>query len=105
MKIEWYILGASTYLQVYVTGHIPPGYFELVDDVYWLYPEYSRRFVSIVNSYSDVITGQFFGHHHTDSYRMLYDENNAAVSNVYNFTGFLKKATFVSKHSYKNSAV
>jgi len=69
--------------KVYVIGHIPPGYFELVDDVYWLYPEYSRRFVSIVNSYSDVITGQFFGHHHTDSYRMLYDENNAAKSVIW----------------------
>jgi hypothetical protein len=28
-----------------------------------------------VQSYSDVIAGQFFGHAHTDSFRVIYDDN------------------------------
>lgn len=59
--------------KTYLIGHIPPGYFELVSDVYWLYEEYNARYLRLLSEYYDVVAGQFFGHHHTDSYRMFYD--------------------------------
>nr|XP_002122011.1 acid sphingomyelinase-like phosphodiesterase 3b [Ciona intestinalis] len=68
--------------KVYVIGHVPPGHFELVDYKYWFYPSYNERYVDIIRRYSDVIIGQFFGHHHTDTFRMFYDENNKAISNL-----------------------
>uniref|UniRef100_H2Z1U7 Uncharacterized protein n=1 Tax=Ciona savignyi TaxID=51511 RepID=H2Z1U7_CIOSA len=68
--------------KVYVIGHVPPGHFELVDYKYWYYPEYNVRYVEIIKQYSDVIIGQFFGHHHTDTFRMFYDDNGNAVSSL-----------------------
>ena len=45
-----------------------------------MYPDYNARFISIVKKYASVISGQFFGHHHTDSYRMFYGDDGEPVS-------------------------
>jgi len=70
-------------IKVYIIGHIPPGYFELVDDVYWLYPKYNQQYTDMIAEYSGVVNGQFFGHHHTDSYRMMYDQYHKAVGTIW----------------------
>ena len=64
---------------MYIVAHIPPGYFELAEEVSWLYPQYNARYIELVKKYNEVILGQFFGHHHTDSFR-IFKHNGGSVS-------------------------
>lgn len=42
--------------------------------MHWFQDRFNRKYLSLVQSYSDVIAGQFFGHAHTDSFRVIYDD-------------------------------
>ncbi|XP_077973998.1 acid sphingomyelinase-like phosphodiesterase 3b isoform X2 [Styela clava] len=70
--------------KVFLVGHIPSGYFEhaAIEPWYWLYPEYNERFNDIIRSYADVISGQFFGHHHTDHFKIFKDASGKVISSV-----------------------
>ena len=46
---------------VYIIGHVPPGSSDC-------FPEWSNRFSALVERYSHLIRGQFFGHFHSDSF-------------------------------------
>ena len=62
--------------QVIIFGHSPPGKFERdysSTGHHWLDHASNRRFVHLVRTFSDVIVGQFFGHQHTDSFRLFKD--------------------------------
>lgn len=61
--------------QVYIAGHVPPGYFEFVSNYHkrWYYDYYNERFVQIIRDHKDVIFGMFFGHHHSDTFRIIKD--------------------------------
>ena len=64
------------FLQVIIFGHSPPGKFERdysSTGHHWLDHASNRRFVHFVRTFSDVIVGQFFGHQHTDSFRLFKD--------------------------------
>ena len=66
----------SRLLQVIIFGHSPPGKFERdysSTGHHWLDHASNRRFVHLVRTFSDVIVGQFFGHQHTDSFRLFKD--------------------------------
>jgi len=63
-----------------VIGHISPGFFELVEDEPYVCPMHNAKYIELVQGYKDVISGQFFGHHHTDSFRLFYDKANQPVS-------------------------
>ncbi|XP_018328097.1 acid sphingomyelinase-like phosphodiesterase 3a [Agrilus planipennis] len=67
---------------VYIAGHIPPGSDErqgtLPDQAYSDY--YNKKYLQIVRKYSKIIVGQFFGHLHSDTYRIFYDEEGTPVS-------------------------
>lgn len=71
--------------KVYLSYHIPPGIdiFATIhgkgnceEKIYssWK-PEYTDKFLKIVNEYSSVITAQFAGHFHRDDFRLFYNEN------------------------------
>jgi len=34
-----------------------------------------RRYLKLVREYHSVIAGQFFGHFHSDSFRVFYEKN------------------------------
>ncbi|XP_070533262.1 sphingomyelin phosphodiesterase-like [Ptychodera flava] len=53
--------------KVFIIGHIPPG----IDDCL---KRWSWNYYTIVNRYESTIAGQFFGHTHTDSFQVFYDE-------------------------------
>lgn len=39
------------------------------------YTDYhNRKYLQLVRKYSDIIVGQFFGHLHSDSFRIIYSE-------------------------------
>ena len=63
---------------MYIFGHVPPGIYERHysrQALHWFQDRFNRKYLALVQSYSDVIAGQFFGHAHTDSFRVIYDDN------------------------------
>jgi len=53
--------------RVHLLGHIPPGHVDCVR-------VWSDNFHRIVTRYSATITGQFYGHTHTDEFEVFYSE-------------------------------
>lgn len=60
---------------MYIIGHVPPGMFEKKRSKPWYRPHFNRRYLELIRKHHAVIKGQFFGHHHTDAFRMFYDAN------------------------------
>ncbi|XP_064489500.1 sphingomyelin phosphodiesterase-like [Ornithodoros turicata] len=52
--------------KVLIIGHVPPGYSECTK-------VWSREFHRIVNRYESTITGQFYGHMHSDEFQVYHD--------------------------------
>ncbi|XP_055531013.1 acid sphingomyelinase-like phosphodiesterase 3a [Wyeomyia smithii] len=71
---------------VYIVGHIPPG----SDERHIGHPmpyghtsfteKNNLRYLRLVKKYSSIIQGQFFGHLHSDSFRVVYSDNGKPVS-------------------------
>ncbi|KAM7383169.1 hypothetical protein PAMP_002843 [Pampus punctatissimus] len=59
--------------KVYIIGHIPPGVFEKKRSKWWFTPKFNKKYLELIQKHHSVILGQFFGHHHTDSFRMFYN--------------------------------
>lgn len=62
--------------QVYIIGHVPPGFFEKKRSKMWFMPKFNKLYLDLIQKHHQVILGQFFGHHHTDSFRMFYSNGN-----------------------------
>ncbi|KFZ56121.1 Acid sphingomyelinase-like phosphodiesterase 3b, partial [Podiceps cristatus] len=65
---------------VYVVGHIPPGFFEKKRGKPWFRSGFNERYLKIVQKHHRVIAAQFFGHHHTDSFRMFYSDTGSPIN-------------------------
>lgn len=65
---------ATLSLQVYIVGHVPPGFFEKKRNKAWFWKSFNEEYLKVVGKHHRVIAGQFFGHQHTDSFRMFYDD-------------------------------
>ncbi|CAB3367620.1 Hypothetical predicted protein [Cloeon dipterum] len=68
---------------VYILGHAPPGADERLlpsspsSDSTTDGPfqeKFNKRYLHFVRRYSNIIAGQFFGHLHTDTFRVIYNE-------------------------------
>jgi|UniRef100_A0A8C0XKJ7 sphingomyelin phosphodiesterase acid-like 3 len=68
---------------VYIIGHVPPGFFEKTQNKAWFREAFNEEYVKVIQKHHDVIAGQFFGHHHTDSFRMFYDNAGAPISAMF----------------------
>jgi sphingomyelin phosphodiesterase acid-like 3 len=62
-------------LQAILASHIGPGYFAKVANVRWYVADKNKIFHRLLHDYSDVIRAAVFGHEHTDSFRLVYDDN------------------------------
>lgn len=40
---------------------------------------HNKRYLKIVRKYSNTIVGQFFGHLHSDTFRLVYTHNNGKI--------------------------
>lgn len=65
--------------QVYIIGHIPPGSDERqTDHVVNGHTTFSEannlKYINLIRKYAAIIQGQFFGHLHSDTFRIVYDE-------------------------------
>lgn len=66
--------------QVYLVGHMPPGSDERQRGAFppghVAYSDHhNRKYLKLVRKYADIIVGQFFGHLHSDSFRVMYNEH------------------------------
>uniref|UniRef100_A0A0N5B652 Metallophos domain-containing protein n=1 Tax=Strongyloides papillosus TaxID=174720 RepID=A0A0N5B652_STREA len=68
---------------VHIISHIPPGAFERTPNFTWLHPQYNEDFLNIVIKYSDIIKWMIFGHHHTDTFRMVLNNKNEPVQMMF----------------------
>ena len=81
------------FAQVYIAAHVPPGTFELAPSFKWFHEDLNHQFLDIIDNYNDIIVAHFYGHEHTDSFR-LYD----ATGMNYNITievDFLNQLTLL----------
>ncbi|XP_063299529.1 acid sphingomyelinase-like phosphodiesterase 3a [Pelobates fuscus] len=62
--------------KVYVIAHVPVGFLPFAAFTTAMRVNFNERLVKIFRNYSDVISGQFYGHTHRDSIMVLLDENN-----------------------------
>ncbi|XP_028280749.1 acid sphingomyelinase-like phosphodiesterase 3b [Parambassis ranga] len=69
--------------KVYIIGHVPPGFFEKKRSKPWFKPKFNQRYLDLIEKHHSVIVGQFFGHHHTDSFRMFYDTKGSPISTMF----------------------
>ncbi|XP_049675754.1 acid sphingomyelinase-like phosphodiesterase 3b isoform X2 [Accipiter gentilis] len=65
---------------VYIVGHVPPGFFEKKRGMPWFRSGFNERYLKIVQKHHKVIAAQFFGHHHTDSFRMFYSDTGSPIN-------------------------
>ncbi|XP_021016554.1 acid sphingomyelinase-like phosphodiesterase 3b [Mus caroli] len=65
---------------VYVIGHVPPGFFEKTQNKAWFRESFNEEYLKVIQKHHRVIAGQLFGHHHTDSFRMFYDNTGAPIN-------------------------
>lgn len=69
------------YIQVYLVAHAGPGVEERTTAASAaaagggeLSPTANSRLLHVIRAFSDVIAGQFYGHRHTDTFRVIYSE-------------------------------
>lgn len=66
-------------------GHIPPGSTETIrSGVTSEHSSYTirnnKRYLNLIQNYAHLIAGQFFGHLHMDSFRVMYDKQGNLVN-------------------------
>lgn len=76
--------------QVYIVGHIPPGSDErqrgVIHPMHIAYKDFhNKKYLKLVRKYADIIVGQFFGHLHSDSFRVIYNEDGKLVRYYFGF--------------------
>lgn len=69
--------------KVYIIGHVPPGFFEKKRSKPWFTPKFNAQYLRLIQNHHSVIVGQFFGHHHTDSFRMIYSSKDSPISTIF----------------------
>jgi hypothetical protein len=81
-------------LQVYIVGHMPPGSDERQfgansNNGHTTYSEKNNiKYLRLIRTYSSIIQGQFFGHLHSDSFRIVYDDGkffSSSLSYIFHF--------------------
>ncbi|XP_061216679.1 acid sphingomyelinase-like phosphodiesterase 3b [Neopsephotus bourkii] len=65
---------------VYIVGHVPPGFFEKKRGKAWFRSGFNERYLQMVQKHHRVIAAQFFGHHHTDTFRMVYSDAGSPIN-------------------------
>ncbi|XP_015230320.1 acid sphingomyelinase-like phosphodiesterase 3b [Cyprinodon tularosa] len=69
--------------KVYIIGHVPPGFFEKKRSKTWFTEKFNQRYLEVIQKHHSIIIGQFFGHHHTDSFRMFYSTEGQPISTMF----------------------
>lgn len=70
--LYWANICLYCYPQVYIAAHVPPGVFELAPTFKWFHEDLNTEYLDVIDNYGEMIVAQFYGHEHTDSFR-VYD--------------------------------
>ncbi|XP_028296316.1 cyclic GMP-AMP phosphodiesterase SMPDL3A [Gouania willdenowi] len=82
--LEKTLAGAAQRLEkVFIIGHVPVGFLPYARNTTAIREEHNERLLSIYRKYSDVITGQFYGHTHRDSVMVLLNHQGKAVNSLF----------------------
>lgn len=54
--------------KVHILGHIPPNLSNALE-------VWNREYLKLIRQYADVISGQFYGHTHTDGFKLTYSKD------------------------------
>ena len=65
--------------QVILVAHIPPGQFEKHANYKWFYDYYNEVFISLLKKHEGTIGSTHMGHHHTDSFRVVYADDGERI--------------------------
>lgn len=66
--------------KVYIHSHESPGRWEKNPSKHWLTKGHNKRMLNIIRKYSRQIEGIFSGHYHSDSFRVIYNNETAVAS-------------------------
>ena len=69
--IEQLLSAEQSGVKVHIVGHVPVDNRECTQ-------AYVHNYLSIVERFSDTIVAQFFGHTHSDEFRVLYSNENSS---------------------------
>uniref|UniRef100_A0A915D0P4 Calcineurin-like phosphoesterase domain-containing protein n=1 Tax=Ditylenchus dipsaci TaxID=166011 RepID=A0A915D0P4_9BILA len=64
---------------VHMAAHISPGALESKANFTWMYPQYNRRMLDITIKYAKTIKWMVFGHHHTDTFHLVKNQQGEDV--------------------------
>lgn len=85
---SWIYSHVIFYTQVYLVAHAGPGVEERTTAATAaavgggeLSPAANSRLLHVIRAFSDVIAGQFYGHRHADTFRLIYNEGKIQVLN------------------------
>ncbi|KAF7226859.1 acid sphingomyelinase-like phosphodiesterase 3b [Nothobranchius furzeri] len=82
--MDWTLTEAANKSEkVYLIGHVPPGFFEKKRNKPWFTSKFNKQYLDLIEKHHCVIAGQFFGHHHTDSFRMFYSAEGVPISTMF----------------------
>ncbi|KAL0967388.1 hypothetical protein UPYG_G00251600 [Umbra pygmaea] len=73
----------QTMEKVIVIAHVPVGYLPYARNTTAIREVYNERLVEIFRNYSEVISGQFYGHTHRDGIMVLQDEQGKPVNSLF----------------------
>jgi len=96
--------------QVYIVGHMPPGSDErqigIIPNGHTTYSEKNNlRYLRLVRKYSSIIQGQFFGHLHSDSFRIVYNDMGKiflSSLDLHTYTLFLSPIAILIRFIHSN---
>lgn len=60
-------------------GHTPPGVDDRRSSAAVLSERHNTKYLQLIRQYSDIIRGQFFGHWHSDTFRVVYSDTGTCV--------------------------
>ncbi|KAL2081925.1 hypothetical protein ACEWY4_021743 [Coilia grayii] len=69
--------------KVYIIAHVPIGFLPYAMETTAMREVYNERLVEMFRNYSDLISGQFYGHTHRDSLMVLLDHQGKPVNSVF----------------------
>ncbi|XP_076128668.1 cyclic GMP-AMP phosphodiesterase SMPDL3A [Alosa pseudoharengus] len=69
--------------KVYIIAHVPIGYLPYAMDTTAMREVYNERLVEMFRDYSDLISGQFYGHTHRDSIMVMLGRQGKPLGSVF----------------------
>ena len=88
-----------------IITHIPPGMFEKHRSKYWFYPEKNNQFHDLLLKHAGVIGSFHAGHHHTDSFKVVYDANGKYLCRYETGVSNSKKDITISQYEQQRTVL